>query len=370
MRFLHNAWYVAAWSSELNLYEPLKRMLLGKPVVLFRDGEGRPAALADRCPHRFVPLSRGRLRKGVIECGYHGLRFDGTGRCVHNPHGDGQIPEKARVASYPLQERYGAVWIWMGETECAAGTPLPAAFDYLDPRVNEVSAGLLQTRANYQLSADNLLDLSHFQFLHPGTLGTPAIAAGTMHFEDDGETVWARRTTRGEHLQEAIAVAFGVPKGVPVDRWFDVRWNAPGVMSIEVGVTLMGLSREFGVTSFSGHFLTPETATSTHYFFGFGVPKTQGPTARSLVDYAVETLMGPFRDEDLPMLEAQQQALEGQDFWAARPVVLPIDGGAVRARRIIERKLVAEQEATRATGTLVEPAPSCPGADPRCMPIE
>lgn len=362
MSFLRNAWYVAAWSDELSAEAPMRRVLLGEPVALFRDDAGRPVALADRCPHRFAPLSRGRVRGGALECPYHGLAFDATGRCVHNPHGDGRIPDAARVASFPLMERYGAVWIWMGDAQRAHEGSLPD-FGYLDPAENEISTGYLLTRAHYQLSADNLLDLSHFQFLHPDTLGTPAITAGAMSFEDDGETVWAKRSTRGEHLREAVALPFGVPKGMPVDRWLDVRWNTPGLMSIEVGATIANLPREFGLTSFSGHFLTPETDTSTHYFFGFGLPKTLGSRASEVVRYAVDMLMGPFRNEDLPMLEAQQQALGGQTFWAAKPLMLPIDGGAVRARRIMERKLAAERELREQASSSAEDssAPTCPG---------
>lgn len=362
MSFLRNTWYVAAWSNEISTEAPMRRVILGEPIALYRDENGRPVALADRCPHRFAPLSRGRVRQGALECPYHGLAFDASGRCVHNPHGDGRIPEAARVASYPLMERYGAVWIWMGDAERANEATLPD-FGYLDPAQNETSTGYLLTRAHYQLSADNLLDLSHFQFLHPDTLGTPAITAGSMHFEDDGETVWARRSTRGEHLRDAVAVPFGVPKGVPVDRWLDVRWNAPGLMSIEVGATITNLPREYGLTSFSGHFLTPETEASTHYFFGFGLPKALGARGSEVVQYVVDMLMDPFRNEDLPMLEAQQQALGGQEFWAAKPLMLPIDGGAVRARRILERKLEAERQlrAAAQASAEAEPAPSCPG---------
>ena len=360
MTFLRNAWYVAAWGGELAVEAPMRRVLLGEPVVLFRDEAGRPVALADRCPHRFAPLSRGRVRDGAIECPYHGLAFDASGRCVRNPHGDGRIPEGARVSAYPLLERYGAVWIWMGEAQRAADAALPD-FSYLDPAENETSTGYLLTRAHYQLSADNLLDLSHFQFLHPDTLGTPAITAGTMEFDNDGETVWARRSTRGEYLPEAVARPFGVPYGMPVDRWLDVRWNAPGLMSIEVGATFANLPREFGLTSFSGHFLTPETEASTHYFFGFGLSKALGSRASEVAQYAVDMLMGPFRDEDLPMLEAQQQALGGREFWSARPLMLPIDGGAMRARRIMERRLAAERQlhADAATSAQAETAPSC-----------
>src|SRR5258705_10760166 len=118
--FLRNTWYVAAWADEVEPGQLLARRLLDQPIVLFRDAEGRPRALTDRCPHRFVPLSMGRLIEGgnVIRCGYHGLRFDGDGRCVLNPQG-GSPPPRARVRSFPAVERYSALWIWMGDGEAA-----------------------------------------------------------------------------------------------------------------------------------------------------------------------------------------------------------------------------------------------------------
>ena len=99
MKLLLNTWYVAAWASEVEATTLLPRRLLDQPVVMFRDAEGHAHALHDRCPHRFVPLSKGQSipEKGVVQCGYHGLQFDGTGRCVLNPHGDGVIPSAAKV---------------------------------------------------------------------------------------------------------------------------------------------------------------------------------------------------------------------------------------------------------------------------------
>ena len=158
MSFLWNAWYVAALACEVNSNRPLARTLLGEAVVLYRDQVGQAVALSDRCPHRFAPLHRGRIHQGVLECPYHGLRFDGSGHCVHNPHGDGRIPPTAQVRSFPLQERYGMVWIWMGEAQHAAQADL-LPFEYLNPEHNVTASGYLRTRAHYQLSADNLLDL-------------------------------------------------------------------------------------------------------------------------------------------------------------------------------------------------------------------
>jgi len=243
----------------------------------------------------------------------------------------------------------------MGEPQHAAQTDL-LPFEYLNPEHNVTASGYLRTRAHYQLSADNLLDLSHFQFLHPATLGSEQMSAGACTFFEQGETVWSRRIMHNEKLQDFVANAFGVAPGSNADRRLDVQWNAPGLLTIEVGVTPSGMPPEFGRMSLSGHFLTPETDRSTHYFFAFGLPKAMGEAAGALVEYAVQGLMEPFKNEDLPMLEAQQKALGDSDFWSAQPVSLAMDGAALRSRRIMERKIAEEQRASgmRQTTTVID----------------
>src|SRR5947207_3301870 len=110
---LRNAWYIAAWADELGA-SPLARRICNEPVVLFRDGDGRAAALEDRCCHRAAPLHLGAVVEGGIQCGYHGLTFDASGRCVAIP-GQSRIPEEARVRPYPVVEKNQLVWLWMGD---------------------------------------------------------------------------------------------------------------------------------------------------------------------------------------------------------------------------------------------------------------
>ena len=105
--FLKNCWYAAAWDDEVSEV-PLARTILNEPVVLFRTADGWPAALEDRCCHRGLPLSMGRVEGETLQCGYHGLRFDPGGQCVAVP-GQSTIPPGARVRSFPLVERYG--WV-------------------------------------------------------------------------------------------------------------------------------------------------------------------------------------------------------------------------------------------------------------------
>src|SRR5688572_6892210 len=111
--FLRNYWYVAAWSKDLSP-EPIARTILNEPVVLFRTPDGKAVALQDRCAHRRMPLSHGKVVGETIVCCYHGLAYDFAGRCVRVP-GQATTPAGIGVRAFPLVERYGAVWVWMGD---------------------------------------------------------------------------------------------------------------------------------------------------------------------------------------------------------------------------------------------------------------
>src|ERR1700730_6595777 len=108
---LRNAWYIGAWADEIGGEQPLARRIFDEPIGLFRDGAGRVGALAARCCHRAAPLSMGTVVEEGIQCGYHGLVIDGSGRCVRIP-GQKQIPADAQVRSYPAVEKDQLVWVW------------------------------------------------------------------------------------------------------------------------------------------------------------------------------------------------------------------------------------------------------------------
>jgi len=114
--FLRNRWYVAAWDSEVGR-SPLGRTLCGEPIVLYRRLDGSIVALRDACPHRLAPLSKGVVEGDNLRCGYHGMMFDGAGRCVEIPSQE-RTPENFAVAAvYPVIERYRFVWVWIGAPE-------------------------------------------------------------------------------------------------------------------------------------------------------------------------------------------------------------------------------------------------------------
>ena len=116
--FLKNYWYVAAIDHEVSR-TPMRRIICNEPVVIYRTEDGMPVALEDRCAHRHLPLSMGKLKGDILECLYHGLCFDRTGACIKVP-GQETIPPSARVRAYPMVERYHWLWIWIeiGRASC------------------------------------------------------------------------------------------------------------------------------------------------------------------------------------------------------------------------------------------------------------
>jgi phenylpropionate dioxygenase-like ring-hydroxylating dioxygenase large terminal subunit len=158
-----NCWYVAATSAEVS-DSLLARVLLGRPVVLYRQASGALAALEDLCPHRSMPLSHGRLDRDRVICGYHGFEFASTGDCVRVPS-QTNVPYGARVRSFPVREVAPVVWIWMGDPDRAAGVD-PPELPWLDHEDYTVFGGAFQVDADYLALHDNSLDMTHFPYVH------------------------------------------------------------------------------------------------------------------------------------------------------------------------------------------------------------
>ena len=345
MTFLRNAWYPAAWDSEVKDDALFQRTLLNESILFFRDDDRVPQAISNRCPHRFAPLHMGKRVDGGVQCAYHGLRFNGSGQCVHNPHGNGAIPTAAAVRSYPVIERYSMLWIWMGDAEKADAAALPD-FSCMDPEHFYVGKRYLHAQANYVLETDNIMDLSHIEFLHPGTLGSASVSDAVTSVEQSGHTIVSKRQTKAETMPDYLYHAMGIPHGQLVDRWIDVRWDAPASMLLDAGAVATGGDRSEGKSFPLPHLFAPETDTSTHYWFGFCMPKAMGEIGEKIAQEQVDGLAIPFTNEDLPMLEAQQKMMGDAPFWTLKPVLLPGDAAAIRARRVLDQLIESEHAAS------------------------
>lgn len=328
--FLQNAWYVAGFSSEIRAGEMRPIRILDSPLLLLRRGDGSLAALVDRCPHRFAPLSLGRFDGVQVTCGYHGLGFDGNGACSHNPHGP---TAGLKVQIWPVREYDGLIWVWPGEESAAEGVS-PPRFSMLDEAAAHVNHGYIHGRADYRLMIDNILDLSHIEFLHPA-LGTPEVRKAKVEVTSEGDVITVSRAMKGETLSEGLAHVYGAA-GQRVDRTLTVAFNAPSNLVLTVKI-----EREQGRTgSQSLHLFTPETATSTHYFYTSSMWRHDATLEQ--FDAFAGALARVFLNEDKPMIDAQQERIGSREIAELRPALLKIDKGAVLARRKLEQMIARE----------------------------
>jgi phenylpropionate dioxygenase-like ring-hydroxylating dioxygenase large terminal subunit len=343
MQFLKNSWYVAAWSEEVER-SPLGRTILNMPIVLFRTSNGDPVALHDVCPHRFALLSGGKIKDDAIECPYHGLQYGSSGACVLNPHGP--IPGRAKVKSYPVFEKYEAIWIWTGDIE----PEYPPKIPDFSLHTREVSQaryrGRTYTRGNYQLVVDNLLDASHVHWLHPQLRisGEQELVAEVYKVRRVGDTIHHdgyAKSTRPNGLFRQFW------DDQPVDFYALMRWDAPSLLLLELGVDKPGMPLKSGISLNTAHLITPETETTAHYFWSTSRNMAlDAETTTRLREFSQLT----FSEQDSPMIELQQKTMGTSDLMSLQPLLLSTDAAAVQARRILQSMIEAEK-ATAAGAT-------------------
>ncbi|HJU24778.1 MAG TPA: aromatic ring-hydroxylating dioxygenase subunit alpha [Casimicrobiaceae bacterium] len=342
--FVRNAWYAAAWSEELGHDKPLGCTMLGNPVVLYRNAAGTPVALEDRCIHRSLPLSLGRIRGDVIECGYHGLQYETSGRCVRIP-GQPSIPRSACIRSYPVIEQDGFVWLWMGESARADRSAI-TRFSWMSRAGWRKTTLHARIACNYQLVIDNLLDLSHLAFVHASTVGSPELADNAI-VETQRIDLGVRTSRWTLDVAPAATYAqFGRYDG-NVDRWQITEFTPPCTLVIRNGAAKAGTGAREGRGEQRWEFIvchavTPETARTTSYFWAvthdFG-----GDDAEAIAEFHRQChhVIG----EDIAVFTAQQKML---DLTPDAPLLgIRYDHGPLQARLAIERLLAAERDAAR-----------------------
>jgi vanillate O-demethylase monooxygenase subunit len=343
-RFLRNAWYPIMWSADLVGDALVDRVALEEPIVFFRRSDGTPAAIADICAHRFAPLHLGKRCAGDrIRCGYHGLEFDATGACVHNPFGEGKIPAASSVRAYPLVEKHAIIWIWMGNR-----APDPALIPDFSIFDNPAPGTLtkfdsITMEANYELIMDNLMDLSHTAFLHEGLLGDPSMTKGSIDVTQAGNTVTVSRYNRNVPAVKVYDLLFR-QDGVPFDFWDTMRWDAPGSFFLDTGVHERGGSKDNGTGIFAVHLLTPRTQTSTNYLFSAvrqGVENGQPATPEIAAEIG-KLRRHIFTSQDTLMIEAQQAVLSNYPHRTTHAALFSIDAGPARYKRVLKSLLDAD----------------------------
>jgi phenylpropionate dioxygenase-like ring-hydroxylating dioxygenase large terminal subunit len=168
-----NFWYPIARSEDVKNDAPFRAQVLGLRFVAFRDDKGSAHVLHDVCTHRGGSLGKGWVRDNTVVCPYHGWRFSGDGKCSHIPSlPDESPPARAKVDSYPVQEKYGIVFAFLGDLPESERPPLHNIEEFNKPgwRANRLT--VFEVPAYYERSMENGLDPSHNEFVHPAQ-GSP-----------------------------------------------------------------------------------------------------------------------------------------------------------------------------------------------------
>jgi phenylpropionate dioxygenase-like ring-hydroxylating dioxygenase large terminal subunit len=350
--FLRNAWYVAAWDREVGR-ELLPLTILGEALVFFRQTDGQVVALHDACPHRKLPLSMGRLKDNTVECGYHGLTFDGTGACVRAP-GMQRPPPRACVRAYPVVSRYGLLWVWMGEPDQADPSRIFQVAQWGDPAWGVNQGDGMQVNCNYLDLTDNLLDPSHVAWVHPGSFANVACEDTPLEItqSDQGLTVW-------RWMKAVEPAPFYAPflkfKGL-CDRkqHYEMRYPCHALIrAIFVPAGSGGEGRPLHPDAFimdSFNFMTPvdEHTTRYHWFQMRNFAPNDAEVSRQ---FAV-SVRAAF-EEDRVVLEAVHRGMTAD---GATAINLPIDAGPLKFRRkMAERIAMEEARAARPDLTFISP---------------
>jgi phenylpropionate dioxygenase-like ring-hydroxylating dioxygenase large terminal subunit len=347
-----NGWYIGAWSDEVDR-TLMQRWICGRPVCFYRLSDGSVNAIEDRCPHRRYPLSLGRLDGDVIECNYHGYRIDGSGVCV----GVAEQPDtpKTSVHRFPLVERHGIVWIWPGDPEKADPAEIPDVSWLTDENWTHVH-GVVPLKARQVLLVENLLDLTHETFLHPGSIGNAAVASTPIDVVGEGNKVSFIRHMIGIEAPPFYRSSMGVT--TDIDRWQDGDFYAPGVFVLNIRIAPTGTEEPEGFHMKVVYGMTPGTATETHDFFAL---------AR---DYKIDDAeLSTFQlEQQLAVMKEDVDALEIQEVMVATdPGMIESsirsDVAGIRGRRLLERMAKAEA-AARGEAAARPVRPARPAAAP------
>lgn len=342
-RFIKRAWYFGCWSDEVAPGTAKKVNVLGEGIAVYRTDAGDIHAIGNRCPHRFAPLHMGKVHGHALECAYHGLQFGPSGACVLSPHHKGATPGSIKVPAFAVAERHGAVWVWAADAASADPSLVPDLCE-LD-RYPATAIGRfpsMDVAASYELLIDNLFDPTHADWVHYGILGDGLLSQGKAKVDRRGDLIEASWHYEGQivvPILRAIAA-----DGSVWDSWVSARWYAPSIICFGAGVMPTGRPAEEGMWLNTYHILVP-TGPHTCTYAVKNVRNHDlddaGLTART-----VESSLIAFNEQDKPMIEAQQEMMQGSSFWDLKPALLPSDGPAIVVRRALEEMLAKEHHET------------------------
>ncbi len=336
---LRNAWYAAEASSVLvnNLHGV---RILGEDVLLYRKKDGEVAALEDACPHRKVPLSLGKRCGDFVECAYHGLTFDASGSCVRAP-GTGSVAKRARVHSYPVAERYGLIWVWMGDTALADPHAIFHVDNWGDPEWGCTPIDSMVVACNYLYITDNLLDPTHVAWVHPTSFGDLACAETPLRSVVLPSGVAVSRWMLDVEVAPFYAKFVKFTGNADRQQYYEVRFPSHAVIRAVFAPAGMGgpegrhCPDTFLMDSYN--FMTPVDEHTTRYFW---FQMRNFAPGDEQVSASFATSVRAAFEEDKRVLEAVHK---GMQYSRTPHIDLPSDAGPTRFRRRLAELIRAEE---------------------------
>ncbi len=307
------------------------RWVLDTPVLLFRRLDGSAVALENRCPHRGAPLTLGCLKGDHVQCGYHGFLFAADGTCINVPSMK-TPPVSARIRGFPIIEQAPYIWIYLGDPEVMDEVPPPPVLEWTEDTEFALVQGRMDIDANYMLLKENVLDLTHFGYVHAKSFGiTDWIDPPT--FSSDVNTCGYRQTFTRSPLPPIFAEPLGVPSGTPFDRTNYGSFVSPALQRAAVDFCdpdSGDLRGRFHIA----HATTPIDNTSMHYFWLLG--RDHGKSPEQLDQLKTLTMLGFAEDE--AMIEAIQATASRDPRGSKAPEIsVKMDTAGIQARRIVQR---------------------------------
>jgi vanillate O-demethylase monooxygenase subunit len=334
-----NQWYVAGFVEEIGR-GPIERYVLDEPVVLYRRLDGSPVALSGHCPHRHFPLARGKLVGDELQCAYHGIRFAPDGRCMRVPT-QAVAPAACKVRPYPVVDCGPWTWIWPGERSLADPQLIPAAVRSGDHEHYRIPVKQHHyVRGRYMLLHDNLLDLSHLEYLHASGIGSEGGSTVPETRSEGPGWVSSERYQASTPCPPYFQDVFEY-RGL-VQRRFGMTCHVPSIL-IGFDHFARAMTPEDSSGSSLGKFLvyhaiTPARRHETHYFVAAGRDfALESDELSSAMSAALANTVG----EDIAATEGIEGIVGG---LSKGPVDVLVQGdlNCVRGRRLFESMIRAE----------------------------
>ncbi|HEY6078196.1 MAG TPA: Rieske 2Fe-2S domain-containing protein [Polyangiaceae bacterium] len=299
-----NYWYAVELSKNVSKGQVVEVKWWKTSIAVYRDESGSVSALENRCAHRQMPLSCGRVEGTRLVCQYHGWKYEGSGRCVEISHELGKGREKLPkigIRAYPIQERYGLIWIFPGDPALAEGVPLPEVPELSGPKPWPIAPVDVTIGAHFSMIVENVCDFNH-AYLHRHR--EPFVEPKLTAYGREGDTVSVTYATKfGKSLIARLASENG---GKGLDR-IELFYQYPYQRSDIMGKYLHWL------------FMLPidERTTRCFFLFLFGpieVPFVRWKIPRPLKPLALQLAnklyINPLLAEDKWALEAEQTGFE------------------------------------------------------------